>query len=278
MSPNNHATHGTASVATTGRHLRAVPQSGQDNMSNAESKVLAALIANPDSTSATLAKAAQVGRSTAGKILARWDHEGRALRTSGGDKNSPGTWKIAPTASPEPAVGPIDKSDASSATETDDGPVEADDHAPPVTAVSSPGDGIPVSSPLPSTDSDSTTPLPVESSGGPADGSTTAVYPAGNAPADSTGDGPTTNGRLPKGALRALVQQYLTDRPGQDFGPAKIGKELGHSGGAVNNALEKLAADGYAFKTCEAPKRFTINPGKTDVTQPAIVADDDKTA
>ena len=82
--------------------------------------------------------------------------------------------------------------------------------------------------------------------------------------------------RLPKGGLRALVEEYLTEHPGESFGPAKIGKDLGRSGGAVNNALEKLVVDRYAIKTCEAPKRFAINPDKTDVsatsdnTEPAL--------
>lgn len=87
--------------------------------------------------------------------------------------------------------------------------------------------------------------------------------------AESTGAAPTDKDRLPKGGLRAFVEEYLTDHPGHSFGPAKIGKDLARSGGAVNNALEKLVADGYAIKTCEAPKRFAINPDKTDVPDTA---------
>ncbi|MBN6034135.1 hypothetical protein [Amycolatopsis sp. 195334CR] len=75
--------------------------------------------------------------------------------------------------------------------------------------------------------------------------------------------------RLPKGGLRALVEEYLTNHAGKSFGPAEIGKDLSRSGGAVNNALEKLVTDGYAIKTCEAPKRFSINPDKTDVPRMA---------
>ena len=65
------------------------------------------------------------------------------------------------------------------------------------------------------------------------------------------------------------MEEYLTDHPDESFGPAKIGKDLSRSDGAVNNALEKLVADGYAVKTCEAPKRFAINPDKTDVPETA---------
>ncbi len=75
------------------------------------------------------------------------------------------------------------------------------------------------------------------------------------------------------------MEEYLTEHPGEDFGPAKIGKNLGRSGSAVNNALEKLVTDGYAVRVCEAPKRFAINPDKTDIpntnndaTEPALKA------
>ena len=87
--------------------------------------------------------------------------------------------------------------------------------------------------------------------------------------AESTDTAPTDKDRLRKGGLRALVEEYLTTHPGESFGPAKIGKDLVRSGGAVNNALEKLVADGYAIKTCEAPKRFAIHPAKTDIPETA---------
>ncbi|MGW3960142.1 helix-turn-helix domain-containing protein [Amycolatopsis sp. NPDC005003] len=70
-----------------------------------------------------------------------------------------------------------------------------------------------------------------------------------------TPDAPTKD-RLPKGGLYDLVKTYLYEHPGEEFGPAKIGTELGRSSGAVNNALEKMVTDGLATKTCEAPKRF----------------------
>lgn len=74
--------------------------------------------------------------------------------------------------------------------------------------------------------------------------------------ATATADTPQKD-RLPKGALYDLVKEFLQARPGEEFGPAKIGTELVRSSGAVNNALEKLVTNGLATKTCEAPKRFT---------------------
>ncbi|WP_432850640.1 hypothetical protein ACQPXB_08460 [Amycolatopsis sp. CA-161197] len=117
------------------------------------------------------------------------------------------------------------------------------------------------------------TPVPGAAAGEPVGeaaetGPSTVDLPAVAETASTDGD------RLPKGGLRALVEEYLTDHPGGSFGPAKIGRDLGRSGGAVNNALEKLVADGYAIKTCEAPKRFTINQDKTDVPATPGGADD----
>jgi predicted transcriptional regulator len=84
------------------------------------------------------------------------------------------------------------------------------------------------------------------------------------APEPGDGDDASDNGgreepaRLAPGALRGLVEDYLSDHPGEEFSPSAIGKALDRSSGAVNNALEKLVLDGYAVKTKEAPKRFAL--------------------
>ena len=48
--------------------------------------------------------------------------------------------------------------------------------------------------------------------------------------------------RLGRGALGALVREYLAARPDEDLGPTQIGKALGRSQGAVSNALARLEA------------------------------------
>jgi len=65
--------------------------------------------------------------------------------------------------------------------------------------------------------------------------------------------------RLGKGALRGMVEDYLAEHPGGQFSPSAIGKALNRSSGAVNNALEKLVADGHAIQIQDRPKRFRIN-------------------
>lgn len=90
--------------------------------------------------------------------------------------------------------------------------------------------------------------------------------------ADDSDDGedliaaPVTAGRGPRlapGALHGLVEDYLRDHPDGEFGPTKIGHELGRSTGAVGNALERLVTAGYAVRTNDRPKRYTLAPAAT---------------
>lgn len=140
----------------------------------AETKLWNALAAQPNSTTAALALAAGIGKSTATKILATWATSGTVTKTRP-TKGMAAAWSL-PTP-PEPK--------ATKDRQVSDGP------------------------------------------------------------------------RLGSGALRGLIVDYLRDNPGA-HGPSAIAKVLDRSAGAVNNALEKLVADGYAIKTQQAPKRFAI--------------------
>ncbi len=102
--------------------------------------------------------------------------------------------------------------------------------------------------------------------------STTAPAPDGTASADTAPEGSgdptaadTTGGestpsadRLGRGALGALVREYLAARPGEDLGPTQIGKALGRSQGAVSNALARLEAGGEARLVSASPRRYRI--------------------
>ncbi|MFF0148001.1 hypothetical protein [Amycolatopsis sulphurea] len=257
----------------------------------------------PGSTTATIAMAGRVGRSTAAKILASWDRDGIAIRTPGNGPRNPDTWALAPsdrdTAAPDAdethadatAAPGTDPTAADHFSDTDKAPEEpvatADDtndtdNVPakeevivegPGTSSETDNDSAPDISddvPAATVDTDGTTPPPDDTA--PVDTATEAKpSPSASRTIPEATDvaTPKDKDRLPKGGLRALVEEYLTKHPGEDFGPAKIGKVLGRSGGAVNNALEKLVTDGSAVKTCEAPKRFAINPAKTDVPETA---------
>ncbi len=76
---------------------------------------------------------------------------------------------------------------------------------------------------------------------------------------DSTGDEAARSvDRLGRGALGALVREYLAARPGEGLGPTQIGKALGRSQGAVSNALARLEAGGEAQLVSASPRRYRI--------------------
>ncbi|MCR6488304.1 hypothetical protein M8542_36285 [Amycolatopsis sp. OK19-0408] len=271
---------------TTDRPLHAI--SGTNDASTTADKVRAVLATKPGSTTAELAIAAGVGRSTAAKILARWDRDGAAVRTAADGPRKPDTWTLIPsdtviTASepqdtlPDPAAhadsnGKTAPADVAASEQTEPISDDGEDPASDETVIDDRASGTDAKAdaaagggPTLATDDDSTQ----ENHARPPEAPVSDNKPgaAVDSPGSSvvTAEAPSTGkDRLAKGALRGLVEEYLSERPGESFGPAQIGKALARSGGAVNNALEKLVADGYAIKTCEAPKRFTINPDKTD--------------
>lgn len=71
-------------------------------------------------------------------------------------------------------------------------------------------------------------------------------------------DAAPTGKRLPPGALRGMVEDYLRDNPG-DHTPNAIGQALRRSSGAVHNALEKLVDGGHAQRTCDKPKKYALS-------------------
>jgi DNA-binding MarR family transcriptional regulator len=68
--------------------------------------VLEALEEQPDATTAELAAAAELGRSTVGKALAALEHDGRVRRTPGGQdggRRRPDRWTTPPPPPPAPS-------------------------------------------------------------------------------------------------------------------------------------------------------------------------------
>jgi hypothetical protein len=169
-------------------------ESGAAGPETAASKLHAALVAAPGSTAVDLAANVGINKSTAGKILARWEADGTAVRTARGvvdGRRAGDLWSaVAADVVAEPESAEVD------------------------VATRKPFDPLP-------------------------------------------------KGRLKPGALRALAEDYLRMHPGEAFGPTHIGKVLGRSQGAVNNALEASTSAGTVVKTQEAPKRFAIAPTAT---------------
>jgi biotin operon repressor len=195
----------------------------------AEDKLWAAVRAHSGATTGELAAHAGIGRSTAGKILAAWATEGSVTRTchpGSGGRRAADTWEIFDTTR-----------DHLTESTTVDQPDAEPTGAPPATPGELGGGEITLRDPgaeepptAPATPTDTT------------------------APEDTPAPGRT--GRLGKGALRGMVEDYLTGRAGEQLSPSAIGTALGRSSGAVANALDKLVADGYAVQTQDKPKRY----------------------
>lgn len=215
----------------------------------AEDKLWQALHTHPGSTAAALADHAGIGRSTAGKILAAWATDGSATRISGiadGGRRAADTWTVNAGEIEEPIAGNLENDD------TDDTDLEPDPTAP--------DDMIPTESLLvdeePAIEAVPQATFTVEDE--PATGETDD--PEVNESGAGSAGRPVKTARLGKGALRGMVEDFLTDHPGEQFSPSAIGKALQRSSGAVANALDKLVIDGYAAKVQDAPKRYTAKP------------------
>jgi hypothetical protein len=223
------------------RTLRSVPDqaTAAKVRTDAEDKLWEALHANPNSTAAELSSAAKIGKSTAQKILARWMADGSVTRTAGtaeGGRRTADLWSI---------------------TDVDGAPVDADqvDDLPAGDIDSA---DTAQSDPITLIDADTTdTEVPDQAETGPADEGTTDGDTA------KDGVGAEKSARLAPGGLRGMVEDYLRDHPGEEFGPTAIAKALGgKSSGAVSNALDKLVEATTVVKTKESPKRFALAPAE----------------
>ncbi|WP_419997806.1 helix-turn-helix domain-containing protein [Streptomyces boninensis] len=63
--------------------------------------------------------------------------------------------------------------------------------------------------------------------------------------------------RRAPGQLRERVLQFLQERPGEEWGPTGLSRQLEASSGAISNALDRLVQLGLARQTSEKPRRFT---------------------
>ena len=70
------------------------------------------------------------------------------------------------------------------------------------------------------------------------------------------------------GALQGMVQDFLTEHPG-DHGPTAIGRALARSSGAIANALERLVTAGWAVRTNDRPRRYNATDSTEPVDPPA---------
>ena len=261
-------TRKTRTTDTTGSAspLRSVPdqETAATGRTDTEDKLWEALHANPNSTATDLSGAAKIGKSTAQKILVKWAADGSVTRTAGiaeGGRRAADLWAIT-----EIDAAPVDH--------VDDAP--ADDADPTDTAQADPDSLVTPDT----TDTDDDTPAagdptepantdPAEAEPVVAKETETAEDGAATDADTATDGGGDDKARLAPGALRGMVEDYLRDHPGEEFGPTAIAKELGgKSSGAVSNALDKLVEDKTAVKTNDKPRRFALAPAEA-VAAPA---------
>ncbi len=228
-----------------------------------------ALCANPDRTTAALAHIAGIGQSTARRMLAQWETAGCAQsRTESDYPRAPKIWNTgggAPaTAEPDPAPAPADPAPAEpEAAEpltpepVSPEPVDPADPEPVTPAANPPQEETVPGTDVPDPEPDITAET---AAAAPTGDDSTDPVPDTPAPADATAaaNAESTAERLPAGALRGQVEDYLRDNPGKEFTPHQIGKALERSSGAVHNALVKLTKDETARQTSTAPKKFTL--------------------
>ncbi|KZM68395.1 hypothetical protein [Nocardia terpenica] len=217
-------------------------------------KLWAALQQGPGSTAKELAESAGIGGSTARKLLVALERTGSAYRLegeAGGSAQRPADrWYVLHTPA---ATAPGEQDPAAEDPEAGDEvittpaettaptvPAEEADPAPEPAGADTPAEPVDTAAAA-DTASDSEVSTAPEETGQP---DTAELVVKGK--------------RLAPGELRAMVQEFLTDCAGREFGPTELGRNLQHSVGAIHNALEKLVADGVAVKTCQAPKRYMI--------------------
>lgn len=268
----------TGTTGSTRTSLRSVPGRGTAKVgTDAEDKMWEALHANPNSTVADLASAAKIGKSTAGKILAKWDKDGSVIRTPGiaeGGRRAADLWAITDTGTAVDSD-PVDHNPAGDTDMADTEQVDATDPEP-TDAEPAHDDSAETRS---AGSTDSATEHALEPTGAAATGPAMAepvvaevITPAtdsaaadGNTVLGSTNkdSGEGKAARLVPGELRGMVEDYLRDHPGEEFGPAAIAQALGgKSSGAVSNALDKLTAEGTAVQTKDKPRRYRISAGQ----------------
>ena len=274
----NRTTTSTTGSAPT---LRSVPDQtvAAKVRTDTEDKLWEALHATPNSTAADLSAAAKIGKSTAQKILVKWATDGSVTRTAGiseGGRRAADLWAITdldttqadPTPVDTPAAEDTDTTDSTQAEPVTPDAPNADDSAiteeDPVEQTDTAADGA--QDPADSDEADPVAAAPVVAEvSDPADGADGATTDGDTTPEDGAEATGEKKARLAPGGLRGMVEDYLRDHPGEQFGPTAIANALGgKSSGAVSNALDRLVEGGVAAKTQDKPRRFALAPSEQE--------------
>ncbi|MBF6366888.1 hypothetical protein IU469_14305 [Nocardia puris] len=221
---------------------------------SAEARALwEALESHPGSTTAELAKMAAIETIAARHLLTEWELAGAVWAAI--DPGNPGAGNWTAGAKPDPAPAAPAVTGVSDTAPAEPEPVPAAP-ATPEAVVPEPAAPAEQTGPAdPAPDTTAETPVAAPTGDEPAAG---APQPPAAADNGAAADAESTAERLPAGALRGQVEDFLRENPGKEFTPHQIGKALNRSSGAVHNALVKLTDGGTARQTSTAPKKFTL--------------------
>ena len=219
----------TAALTGSSEAVSALPPGARETP--AVGALWAAQTANAGGTTAELAEAAKISRSSATKALAALEEAGLVSRTKGGRQGArllPDRWQA--KATDEPAV-PFPRPD-----DLDEAPRAGTGST---TAVQEPSPAAPE---LVHPQADVAR-------------ATEATAGDGEAP-DTAVTVKTESARLRPGALREMVISYIREHPDEDFSPTALGRALARSSGAVANACDRLVSDGVVTQTSDKPRRY----------------------
>lgn len=201
--------------------------------------VLAHLHSHDGRTVAALTELTELGRSTVGKALPLLEQEGLARREQhgpqGGRIRLPDTWyTAAPTDRPEPDE--AETTDEAAEPEFEPADRHSDPAQPQATGPAPDAAPDPGANPNEAVSAPDPTAVP-----NPTDPDHVAIKP-----------------RAAKGELRTKVAGHLAANPGVAFTPSRLATILGHSAGAIANALDTLTKQSpNVQQATDKPRAFT---------------------
>ncbi|MCX5535761.1 hypothetical protein OG785_35045 [Streptomyces sp. NBC_00006] len=214
-------------------------------LSGAPAAVHAELLDRPAAaTTAELALAVGLSRSTTGKALTTLESTGLATRERGtrnGTHRTPDRWLPSPSNPVDTTPSPTETITAG--TSTSDPNTEDDAHS------------APNETARPASTVDDATPA------------ATATATHLNGPVVPAPTVPSSKARLAPGALHHLVTAHLQAHPEEAFTATKISRIIEKSSGAIANCLAKLTAQGVAVQVTERPRTYQLAPASPATTQ-----------
>ncbi|QIS17171.1 hypothetical protein [Nocardia terpenica] len=195
-------------------------------------KLWAALRQGPGSTARELAESVGIGGSTARKLLVALERTGSAYRLegeAGGSAQRPtDRWYVLHT--PTAATAPAEQDPTGEADETVGDLAEPSEP----TELAAPAEE-PDTAPDPAEADTPAEPADTAAAADTAPDTEAAAEPEEAGQAEPETVEPVVKGkRMAPGALRAMVEEFLRDCAGREFGPTEIGRDLERSVGAVH--------------------------------------------